>query len=310
MPIISTSFNDIGNAGQVPSIVRIETDDSLATVLTTGYLNVLTHQNLPLSETSLVLVSTGTGVNKAVTVMSMTYSSGDWSLVVMEGYQATGSGAVNSVLGTANRITSSGGNNPVIDIAATYVGQASITTVGAIGSGTWASTAIPVTNGGTGLTTMTTAYAPVISGTTATGNLQVASTGLATSGFVLTSNGSSAVPSFQAIPAGGMTWANVAGTTQAAAINTGYVIGNASQTTVTLPATAALGSVVAIQGKGAAGWVLTANAGQTIQVGQSATSSGGTVTSAANFDAIQVVCITANTTWAVSYVLSSGVTTA
>ena len=60
---------------------------------------------------------------------------------------------------------------------------------------------VPVTTGGTGLTTMTTAYAPVISGTTATGNLQVASTGLATSGFVLTSNGASAVPSFQAVSA-------------------------------------------------------------------------------------------------------------
>lgn len=60
-----------------------------------------------------------------------------------------------------------------------------------------------VTKGGTGLSTATTAYAPIISGTTATGNFQVASTGLSTSGFVLTSNGASSVPSFQAIPGGG-----------------------------------------------------------------------------------------------------------
>lgn len=60
-----------------------------------------------------------------------------------------------------------------------------------------------VTAGGTGLATATTAYAPVCSGTTATGNFQVASTGLSTAGFVLTSNGSSALPSFKAIPAGG-----------------------------------------------------------------------------------------------------------
>lgn len=87
MPIISTSFNDIGNAGQVPNIVRMETDDSLATVLVPGYLNVLTHQNLPLSETSVVLVSTGAGVNKAVTSMRMSFSGGDWSLELLEGYQ-------------------------------------------------------------------------------------------------------------------------------------------------------------------------------------------------------------------------------
>src|SRR6185369_12490328 len=60
-----------------------------------------------------------------------------------------------------------------------------------------------VAGGGTGVTTMTTAYAPVCAGTTATGNLQVASTGLATSGFVLTSNGSAALPSFQVVGASG-----------------------------------------------------------------------------------------------------------
>lgn len=56
---------------------------------------------------------------------------------------------------------------------------------------------IQVADGGLGVSTLTTAYAPVCAGTTATGPVQVASTGLGTSGFVLTSNGASAVPSFQ-----------------------------------------------------------------------------------------------------------------
>lgn len=110
--------------------------------------------------------------------------------------------------------------------------------------------------------------------------------------------------------AGGIAWAGVAGTTQAAAVNTGYIIQNAGQTTVTLPAVAAIGDIVAVQGLGAAGWVLTASAGDTIQVGASATSAGGTVTSANQYDAIEVVCVVANTTWATRFVLSSGVTTA
>ena len=59
-----------------------------------------------------------------------------------------------------------------------------------------------VGGGGTGVTTMTTAYAPVCAGTTATGALQVASTGLSTSGYVLTSNGAAALPSFQAASGG------------------------------------------------------------------------------------------------------------
>jgi len=61
-----------------------------------------------------------------------------------------------------------------------------------------AGTDVSVADGGTGVSTMTTAYAPVCAGTTATGALQVASTGLSTAGYVLTSNGASALPSFQA----------------------------------------------------------------------------------------------------------------
>lgn len=55
---------------------------------------------------------------------------------------------------------------------------------------------VPVANGGTGLTT-TTAYSVVFSGTTATGNFQ-ASAGPGTTGYLLTSNGAGALPTFQA----------------------------------------------------------------------------------------------------------------
>jgi hypothetical protein len=43
--------------------------------------------------------------------------------------------AVTDVTGTTNRITSSGGATPAIDISASYVGQGSITTVGTLSSG-------------------------------------------------------------------------------------------------------------------------------------------------------------------------------
>lgn len=57
-------------------------------------------------------------------------------------YEAGGGGTVTSVSGTANRITSTGGATPVIDISASYVGQASITTLGTITTGVWNGTAI------------------------------------------------------------------------------------------------------------------------------------------------------------------------
>lgn len=68
----------------------------------------------------------------------------------------TGGVGVTSVTGTANRITSSGGATPQIDIDAAYVGQTSITTLGTITTGTWNGTAIGPTFGGTGQTTYAT----------------------------------------------------------------------------------------------------------------------------------------------------------
>lgn len=59
------------------------------------------------------------------------------------------SGAGN-VVGTAERITVTGTQ---VDIAATYVGQASITTTGTIVSGTWHGSTLEVLYGGTGATT-------------------------------------------------------------------------------------------------------------------------------------------------------------
>jgi len=56
--------------------------------------------------------------------------------------------------GTANRITVAA---DAIDISTSYVGQASITTLGTIGTGVWNGTAVALANGGTGQTTAKTA---------------------------------------------------------------------------------------------------------------------------------------------------------
>ncbi len=101
------------------------------------------------------------------------------------------------------------------------------------------------------------------------------------------------------------TYNDVSGTSQAAIVNNGYIISNAGQTTVTLPATAAEGSVFAVQGKGAAGWILQANTGQTIHLGSSATSSAGSLTSTNQWDSVTIVCVTANTTFAVTSVIGN-----
>lgn len=64
--------------------------------------------------------------------------------------------ASRTLTGTSNRLDITNGSgvagNPTLDISATYVGQASITTLGTIATGTWSATTIATTKGGTGLT--------------------------------------------------------------------------------------------------------------------------------------------------------------
>lgn len=107
---------------------------------------------------------------------------------------------------------------------------------------------------------------------------------------------------------GGMSWNTVSGTSQAAAVNNGYFANNVALVTVTLPATAAVGNVVAVAGQGAGGWSLVANTGQTIIFGASTSSTAGSFSSTNRSDTIFVICQVANTTWQVLSSVSAGLT--
>ncbi len=156
---------------------------------------------------------------------------------------------------------------------------------------------------------------PVFSSTMTNGKITIGSTGATPvsanltegSGIAITNGAGSITVS---ATGGGLATASIAGTTQAAAVNTRYIVANASQTTITLPATCAIGDVVAVRGLGAAGWILAANTGQTIKYITATTSSAGSLTSAEQYDNINVECIVANTTWTVAYAATTGLTVA
>ncbi len=93
-------------------------------------------------------------------------------------------------------------------------------------------------------------------------------------------------------------------------MNTRYIVANAAQTTITLPLTFAIGDIVIIKGLGAAGWILATGAGRLIRIGQNVTSSGGSLTSAGNYDSVQISGLVANSTWSVDNVQSTGLTVA
>jgi hypothetical protein len=140
----------------------------------------------------------------------------------------------------------------------------------------------------------------------AAGQIPIGTTSSDPSGAALTAgtgisiNSASGAVTISSTGVGSLTWNDVSGTTQAAAVNNGYIISNAGQTTVTIGATVAEGSVFAVQGKGAGGWILAMNTGQTCHFGNSATSSGGSLTSTNLWDSVAIVCVTANTTFAVT----------
>jgi len=101
---------------------------------------------------------------------------------------------------------------------------------------------------------------------------------------------------------GGISWSEITGTSQAAAVDTGYIANNAGLVTITLPDTAALGSVIEVVGKGAGKFKIAQNAGETIYFGSSSTTTGvgGSLTADIQYGALKMVCITADTDWVVA----------
>jgi hypothetical protein len=95
-----------------------------------------------------------------------------------------------------------------------------------------------------------------------------------------------------------MVWNNVSGTSQALLVNNGYIANNAGLVTLTLPATAVQGSIIRIAGQGAGGWSIVQNTGQLINFGSSPTTiTTGSLSSTNRFDAVELLCTVANTTF-------------
>ena len=92
-------------------------------------------------------VCTNTGaITIGTTPITFVQFSGAGQVIAGDGLTKTGN-TLNAV-GTANRIAISA---DAIDIASTYVGQATITTLGTISTGTWQGTVVGPTYGGTGV---------------------------------------------------------------------------------------------------------------------------------------------------------------
>ena len=104
-----------------------------------GY--VFTHNGTP------TLTNATLGNNTALTVAQFSGAG-----QITAGTGLTKSGNTINAIGTADRISVGA---DAINIDTGYVGQSSITTLGTIGTGTWAATDVAVAHGGTGVSTFT-----------------------------------------------------------------------------------------------------------------------------------------------------------
>lgn len=262
--------SNLSNGTTGSGAVALATGPTFATSITGSYL---TASRILITDGSKNIISANTTTYPSLTELS--YVKGVTSSIQTQ-LNAKGTGSVTSVnvSGGTTGLTFSGGP---------------VTTSGTITmSGT-----LDVDNGGTGQTSYTNGQ--LLIGNT-TGNTLTKATLTAGSGVAIT-NGSGSITI--ASTGGGTTWTEVTGTSQSAAVDNGYITNNAGLVTVTLPSTAAVGQVVRIAGKGAGGWRVAQNSGQAIHFGVFNTTTGvtGRLDSVNRYDAVELICTTANTDW-------------
>jgi hypothetical protein len=154
-----------------------------------------------------------------------------------------------------------------------------------VGGASNAITSIPLTNGQLAIGS--------------TGADPVAATLTAGTGISIT-NGTGSITITSTLAPGVLPWVHAAGPTQAMAIDTGYTAEDAGAAVAfTLPATAVYGAVIRVAGVEAGGWTIAQNAGQSINFGNLTTTIGvaGSLASTNQFDAVELLCVVANTTF-------------
>jgi len=133
---------DYGNGN--PYVLTRSVDANTDAKVTPGMFTFVEEGNT-WSDSGWILTNDTIPIVLGTTALTFVQFSSAGNTIAGNGLVKTGN-AIDAV-GTADRITV---NPDSIDIASTYIGQSSITTVGTIGTGTWEATDVGVAHGGTG----------------------------------------------------------------------------------------------------------------------------------------------------------------
>ena len=136
---------DYGNGG--PFVLTRSSDANTDAKVTPGMFTFVEEGNT-WSDSGWILTNDTIPINLGSTGLTFVQFSAAGQTIAGNGLVKTGNAI--DVVGTADRISVSA---DAVDIASTYVGQASITTLGTIATGTWAATDVAVLHGGTGAST-------------------------------------------------------------------------------------------------------------------------------------------------------------
>lgn len=299
-PFVVPSFQSIATVGAVTS-VNAGANISITGTATAPIVNV--------SGTTIHDVLLGTGTTGLTSLANGTTGQVLTAQTGANPIWAASAGDVTSIAGTANQITVSSPTGAVtLSIPSTFIAPGSIASTTTLTSGT----GLTVTTGGitsTGTTTLSSLTGGVVISSSA-GVLSnnaitqfdvlvggatnaITSVSPSTAGFVLTSNGTAANPTFQAIPAAGVT--SITGTANqiTASAATGAV-------TLSTPATfIAPGSIASTS-------TITAATGLTVTAGGETVAGGSTITGTILFNTTGTAATTIGSTGAGALILDSG----
>lgn len=183
-------INSIASIGVLPGIVTLTLQGDAASPGNTYYYGTngsgskgfYTVSSAFLGTADNIDLTTGPDGVTTINLAPVTQTSGGTlRAIALDGFGRVTQNKAATITGTANHITVTNGDAsaglPTIDIATTYAGQTSITTLGNITTGAWNATVIGPTFGGTGLNSYATGDFVYASATNALSKRAIGSSG-------------------------------------------------------------------------------------------------------------------------------------